>query len=566
MLKQFRYIPRVLKLIWAAAKQWMLAWIVLLILQSLLPIFTVLLTRSTVDGIVALLKGGWTTAQLESLLVMAGLLVVSLVGGNVVSSLSNWVRVGQSEELRDYVSLLIQEQAVRLDLSYYEQQEFYDLIHRVRQQGRDQPLAMLQSMGTLISNLLTMLGLTALLLSYGAWLLPVLVVGALPSLWSVVRFSRQMDRWRVESTPRERRANYYDFLLTDRFPAAEVRLFDLGGYHRSLYAKLRTELRTERLKLWRDKVFLDLGASLVGLAAVAIVVLWMGWRVLMGTASLGDLTALYQIFSQVQSSLGGIVGQSGNLYQSLLFIADLFDFLDLEPRLVDQADGVVKPLEHEIRFEHVTFRYPGSERDALKDFSMNIPAGKITALVGANGEGKTTLMKLLCRFYDVAEGRILWDGTDIRTLSIAGLQKQITMLFQLPYFYPEIGVLQHRRRRSGEQSLGRRCQAGGAVLSGGRSDYEAPAAVRHRAGEMVRWGRTERRAVAADRARARVRPSGEPDHPRRADQRDGRMGRNGLAEAGARNCPQSDDDHDYAPLHHRDAGRQHLRSARSGGG
>ena len=167
------------------------------------------------------------------------------------------------------------------------------------------------------------------------------------------------------------------------------------------------------------------------------VMVWMGWRVVVGTASLGDLAALYQIFTQVQSALGAITGRAGDIYESVLFLDDLFVFLDLKPLIQDKDEGTLPPLKHEIRFENVSFRYPGSERNAISEFSTVLPAGKIVALVGENGEGKTTMMKLLCRFFDPSEGRILWDGIDLRDVPVASLRRQITMLFQNPYYYPE---------------------------------------------------------------------------------------------------------------------------------
>jgi ATP-binding cassette subfamily B protein len=246
-----------------------------------------------------------------------------------------------------------------------------------------------------------------------------------------------MNRWRKESTPRERLAFYYDFLLTERVPAYEMRLFSLADHYRSAYRNLRDSLRTERLGLWKSKILIDLLVAFLGMGVAGGVMIWMGWRVITGAATLGDLAALYQIFTQVQSALGSITGRAGDIYESILFLEDLFVFLDLKPKLPDISTGHLPPLRQSITFENVAFRYPGSERDAISGFSTTLPAGKIVALVGENGEGKTTLMKLLCRFFDPVEGRVLWDGVDLRDVPITSLRRQITILFQNPYYYPE---------------------------------------------------------------------------------------------------------------------------------
>lgn len=436
-LKQLRYVPRAFSLIWAASKGWTTAWLVLLVIQSIIPVLSVVLTRNFVDSIVGVVQTQWDVAQVEAVLVPFVLLVALFVLERILNSLAAWVRIGQSELVRDYISGIVQAQAISLDMTYYEQNEYYDLIHRVREQARDRPLLLLENTGLLIRSLLSMVGLMALLVSYGAWLVPVLAISAIPALWSLFSFNRRMDQWRKASTPRERRTYYYDLLLTDRFSAPEMRLFSLGDHYRQVYRELRTELRNERLKLWRRKVITDLIVAVIGMLVAGGVMLWMGLQVLEGAATLGDLAALYQIFSRVQEALAQITGRAGDVYESVLFLEDLFVFLDLQPRLVDHPDADVPPLRDSIRFENITFRYPGSERDALHNFSMTVPAGRIVALVGENGEGKSTLMKLLCRFYDPLEGRILWDSVDLRDLSIDRLRRQITMLFQNPYYYPE---------------------------------------------------------------------------------------------------------------------------------
>ena len=436
-VEQLHYVPRAFKLVWSAARKWTIAWLVLLIVQSILPVVSVILTRTFINGIVGAVKTQWDAAQIQAVLVPFVLLVVLMLANRILNSVSAWVRTGQAELVRDYLSGIVQAQASRLDMAYYEQTDYYDLIHRVREQARYRPLTLLESSGMLLQSLLSMLGLAGLLVSYGALLLPLLILGALPALWSVVRFNLLMNHWRKASTPRERRAYYYDILLTERVSASEMRLFGLSDHYRAIYQALRTELRTERLRLWRSKIIIDLLVAIFSMAVAGAVMAWMGWRVFVGTATLGDLAALYQIFTSVQDALSTITARAGDVYESVLFLEDLFVFMDLQPYLVDRVTAHLGPLSQEIRFENVSFQYPGSDRAAVRDFSIVFPAGKIVALVGENGEGKTTLMKLLCRFFDPSDGHILWDGTDLRDVPVHELRRQITMLFQNPYYYPE---------------------------------------------------------------------------------------------------------------------------------
>jgi ATP-binding cassette subfamily B protein len=132
-----------------------------------------------------------------------------------------------------------------------------------------------------------------------------------------------------------------------------------------------------------------------------------------------------------------LLGNLGQIYSNSLFLANLFEFLALKPLVVDPPDPVPAPaaLREGIHFQQITFRYPGSERLALRHFELTIPAGRTVAIVGANGAGKSTLIKLLCRFYDPESGHITIDGIDVRDLSIRDLRRLITVLFQMPVSY-----------------------------------------------------------------------------------------------------------------------------------
>lgn len=437
---QLPYIPRALRLVWEAARVYTALWLVLLIVQSIIPVIVIVLTRDAVNSIVTLVQSQWNQTALMSTIGAFALVAIVQVASELIDSLTGFVRTAQSERIRDDISHRIQEKSVQLDLRYFETQAFYDLIHRVRLDARMRPLSLLENVGMLIRTVLSLVGMIGLLISYSPLLPVILLAGGLPALWSVVRFSRKLNQWRLGVSVLERRSTYYDTLLTEQSSAQEVRLFALAEHYRRLYTDVRSTLREQRLSLARGKILSDLLATAVGLVLVAGALLWMGWRAVTGSASLGDLAAFYQIFRQGQGLFLSLMGSAGEIYQNVLFLEDLFAFFDLPPYLPEaetQGAHSVIPLRHAIEIQNISFSYPGSTRSALQNFSLTIPAGKIIALVGENGQGKTTLVKLLCRFYDPDGGRILWDGVDIRDLPLGDLRRSISMLFQVPIRYME---------------------------------------------------------------------------------------------------------------------------------
>jgi ATP-binding cassette, subfamily B, bacterial len=431
------YLPRTVRLIWTAAQGWTLAWGILLVFQGLLPAATVYLTRLLVDSLVLAMgaRGSWEGVQptLFLALLLAGVMVMT----ELLQSASRLIRSAQAELVRDHLSTLIHEKSVAVDLAFYESPIYHDRLERARNDLNNRPLALLENGGSLLQNTVTLLAMATLLIPYGVWLPFVLLAGTLPAFYIVLRFHRRYHQWWEETTPDRRRAQYYDTLLTDSTVAAELRSFDLGPYFRSTYMALRQKLRAERIKLTRDQSIGLVGAGLAGVLIFASTMAWMGWRALHGLASLGDLVLFYQAFSRGQILVRTVLENVGQIFANILFLGNLFEFLGLESRVVDPPKPVPAPsaLQQAIHFQRVTFRYPGSERMALQDFNLTIPAGQVVAIVGANGAGKSTLIKLLCRFYDPQAGCITLDGIDVRELSLGELRRMITVLFQwlVPY-------------------------------------------------------------------------------------------------------------------------------------
>ena len=436
-LTQMRYLPRTLGLVWAAARGWTLAWAVLLAVQGVLPVLTVTLTRSLVDSLVVTMA-----TPSDSQLVRTTLLLVVAMGGvmlvsQVMRSITSWVRTAQSEHVQDHILNLIHLKAAQVDFAFYEAPAYYDRMYRAQVQARHAPVTLLENMGGLVQNSITFVAMGAVLVPFGWWLPVALVVSALPAFYVVLRDAVRQHQWRVRATVDERRARYYDMLLTLADSAAELRLFGLGEHFRKAYQVLRRRLRGGRLALAKELSLNSLWAGVVGLLMTGVVMAWMVWRALQGAISLGGLAMLYQAFNQGQGLMRSLLANAGQIYSNSLFLEYLFTFLALEPEVVEPAQPMPVPtlLEEGVRFANITFRYPDSEQEALRDFSLTLPAGRITAVVGANGAGKTTLIKLLCRLYDPQAGRILLDGRDLRAFSLEDLRRQITVLFQEPVHY-----------------------------------------------------------------------------------------------------------------------------------
>jgi ATP-binding cassette subfamily B protein len=436
-LAQLPYLPAALSLVWASSKSLSAAWITMLAAQGLLPVATVYLVRSLVNQLLVAVRSRGAWQDLRPALAVAAVLALVLLLTEVLSGISRWLRSAQSQRVQDHITNLIHEKSRLVDLAFYETPEFYDHLHRARSEGRHHPIALLENLGSLFQNGVTLAGMALVLLPYGAWMPAALLASTFPALVVVVHSTARRHEWSLRTTADERRTWYWDWLLTTSETAAELRLFGIGGLLQSSYQALRRRLRHEQLELEKSRVVSELAAACVAVVVTGCVMAWMVWRALRGSVTLGDLALFYQAFQQGQLLLRSVLQNTGQIYANLLFLGNLFEFLALRPRVADPAHPLEAPssLQCGIRFDRVTFRYPGSERCALQDFSLFLPAGRIAAVVGPNGAGKSTLIKLLCRLYDPDEGRIMLDATDIRDFRLEDLRRRIGVLFQVPICY-----------------------------------------------------------------------------------------------------------------------------------
>lgn len=473
-----------LDLLWKAAPLWTVLWLALLAVQGVLPAALVALTKWIIDAMNQAVGMGrsWDTVQIVAL--PTALLGVVFLLQRVLGGVVQWVSVAQSEFVDDYVTNLLHSKAATVDYEFYEAPEYHDLMEQAQSQGASRVLQLIQNGGSLLQTSVTLISIGAILIGYGLWIPLALVVSAVPVLAVVLYYNRVQHAWWKTATPRRRRAQYYGILMTTMQSAAEVRMNRLAGTLSAGYQSLREGLRGERLDLVRQQALGRFGAAVVSLLVTAAVMGWVVWEAFAGDATLGDLAAFYQAFTQAQAVTGTALTSAGAVYANSLFLRHLFDFLELEPRVVDPADPEPFPevLAEGVRFENVTFSYPGTSTNALEDFSLEIPAGKTVAIVGENGAGKSTFIKLLCRFYDPTEGRVTVDGTDIREFTQRDIRRRTAILFQFPMRYqmtaeqnvrlgdPDVDPASDRFREAivgaGADSLVDRLPKGGETLLG----------------------------------------------------------------------------------------------------
>lgn len=440
VLSEARYLPRTLGLVRDAAGRWTLLWAALLLGQGLLPALTLYLTKQVVDALVGAIDGGAGWSGARPVLWPVVLMGLVAVLGLLVGAVLRWVEELQRGLLEDHIRRLIHEQSSAVRMEFYDFPEFHDHLHRARDEAGYRPAQLLDAVGGLFCSATTLCAVATVLVTQGSWLLPlVMLFSAGPSLWGAVMNALARQAWRLGVTKLERRTWYYDHLLTARETAAEMRALALNAPYAAAYQRLRSRFRRERLDLMRQEGVRDVVALLLGILVAGAAGVWIVNEALTGRITVGGLAMFYVAFVQGQSALRTWLRSAAELFANTLFLGNLFAFLALQPEPAEDPGAAVerrapRPPQRgaHVRFEGLEFSYPGSSRAALSGFSLDVAAGKTVAIVGANGAGKSTVFKLLCRFYEPQAGRILIDGRSIKERAPVDVRGSLSVLFQDP--------------------------------------------------------------------------------------------------------------------------------------
>jgi ATP-binding cassette subfamily B protein len=427
-LDALRYVPALFRLIWETHRGYAVSMVVFRILRSFVPVATFWVGKLILDTVIAAKAGHGSLTQLWRYLVLE---IAIVLAGEILARASSLIESLLGDLFSNAMSVRLMEHAARLDLAQFEDPEFYDHLERARRQtvGR---IALLTLLLSLAQDALTLLTLAGALIAYSPWLLLLLAVAVVPSFLGETHFASLgyslLFRW----TPERRQLDYLRYVGASDVTAKEVQMFGLAPWVTERYATLSQRFYEENrdLSIRRSAVSALLSIlGTVGYYAAYVIILLHAVR---GDITIGMLTFLAASFGRGRDVIQSILMSASNVFEQALYLRDLFVFLDMKPTIESPPNARKVPprIETGFVFENVGFRYPGSERWAVRNVDMTLRPGERVALVGENGAGKTTITKLIARLYDPTEGRITLDGIDLREYDLASLRHAIGVIFQ----------------------------------------------------------------------------------------------------------------------------------------
>ena len=432
----FRYSRRALGLVWTTSRTLTVVLGILTLVAGVLPAGMAFVGALIIDAVVAAAQvyresGEPELATVFSLVALEAVIVAALAGAQRGISLSQALLRAQ---LGQRVNVMILEKALTLELAQFEDSEFYDKLTRARREASSRPLSLVNRTFGLAQNLVSLVSYGVLLVQFSPWAVLVLIVAGLPSFIAETRFSGEaftLFRWR---SPDTRMQIYLETVLAREDNVKEVKLFGLGRLllqrYRDIY--LRLYVRDRSLAIRRDGWGFVLG--LIGTMALYGAYAWIAAAAVMSRITLGQMTMYLMLFRQGQSAVSAILSAIGGMYEDNLYLSTLYEYLETPPHVAPNTtvDATARKLQPEdgIRFQGVSFTYPGASQPALREIDLHIKPGESLALVGENGSGKTTMIKLLTRLYRPDSGCILLDGVDLDSWEEDALRQRIGVIFQ----------------------------------------------------------------------------------------------------------------------------------------
>ncbi len=491
-LSALRNIPPLLRIVWESGRAVVAFDLAFRVAGALIPIAMLSVSRLIIDAVAGSMLGH---APGSRLWVLVGIEASLAAAGSILGRLIGYCDSLLADRFTRHISLRVMEHASRLDLESYEDPVFYDKLERARVQATDR-LAMINATGALLQQVIVAATLSASIFAFSPWLLALLVACVVPAFLTESHFAFLGYSLSFRQTPVRRLLDYLRVLGASKESAKELKLFGLSSFLTGRYDELSQGLYKQNVALAGHRLRIGTLLSLLSTAGYYAAYVYVVYRTVRGDLSIGKLTFLAGAIAGASSNIQTIFSTFSGIADQALFLTDLLEFFRVRPRVASKASALPapRPIRSGFEFQDVGFVYPGGNRRVLDALNLRIEPGERIALIGENGQGKTTIVKLLTRLYEPSAGRILLDGVDLREYSIEDLHREIGVIFQDFMRYEmtaadniAVGSIERRQDRAGigaaasksqaepvirrlprgfEQVLGRRFE-GGVDLSGG---------------------------------------------------------------------------------------------------
>ncbi|WP_022665088.1 ABC transporter ATP-binding protein [Desulfospira joergensenii] len=434
-LKNAVRIDRALRFVWQASPRHALLSGCTVIVLGFLPLASLYLVKLIIDSVTGLISSppaGLFDPAFAKVLGYVGL----ACGIGLLTALFNftadYLKKAQSLTVADHMYSVIHRQSIRVDLDFYESPQYRDTLFRAQQEGPFRPTNIVNGLFAAGQSGASFAAVFWLLFLFNPVLPVILVLASIPGILLRLKYSKKIYAWQEKRTEEERRASYFNWMLTGDAHAKEFRLFNLGPHFIDRFRAIRKILKKEKLRLEKRRAMGDFIAQASSVICVFGSFAYIALQTARAEITLGDMVMYFQAFQRGLGFLKTLLETGAQMYEDNLFLSHLYEFLRLEPAIKSPLSPAAIPgkVKTGIEFRNVNFFYQNYGKNILDCVNFFLKPGEIIALVGENGSGKSTIVKLFTRLYDPCHGKIFLDGEDIKNFDPAEYRKKISVVFQ----------------------------------------------------------------------------------------------------------------------------------------
>ncbi len=434
-LKNAFRIDRALKFVWQASPLYSVLSGFVVVVLGVLPLVSLYLIKLIIDSVTGL-DFSQETSLFDQDFSKPLLYIGISCGIGLIAAffnfLSDYIKKAQSLTVTDYMFSVLHEKSVRADLAFYESPEYMNTLFRAQREGPYRPTSIVNGLFAAGQSGASFAAVCWLLFMFNPILPIVMIAASIPGVLLRLKYSEKIYSWQEKRTEDERRSYYFHWMLTGDAHAKEFRLFNLGKHFITQFKSIRKILKDEKLYFEKRRAFGDFIAQSSATLAVFGSFVYIAFKTAQGTITLGDMVMYFQGFQKGLGFLKTFLESGAQMYEDNLFLSQLYDFLKLEPQVLEPKIpcNVPEKIRTNLEFKNVSFFYQNSVKNVINCVNFSIKPGEIVALVGENGSGKSTIVKLLARLYDPQEGSIFLDGQNIKNFKTDDFRKKISVVFQ----------------------------------------------------------------------------------------------------------------------------------------
>lgn len=418
-----------LGMVWETSPPLVIGTTVLRLVRALLPLAMLWVSKLILDAVVGQIMR--KSGNLQQVWKLVALELVLAIAGDVLGRLNTLFDSLLGDRFTNRVSVRLMQHATELDLASFEDPVFYDKLERARRQTTGR-LTLLASLLNLCQDTISLISLSAGLIVFSPWLMVLLVAAVIPAILGETHFTTLAYSALYRRTPQRRQLDYLRFLGAGAQSAKEIKIFGLGRYLSKQYYEIAESIDKENKQIAIHRAALGSALNLVstgGYYGAYVVVLA---RTVVGGITVGTFTFLTGAFNRSRMYIEKILSSFNDISEQALFLKDLFEFFEMQPSIRSHPGALPapRPIRDGFEFQNVSFSYPGAAKLVVRNINFRLYSQEKIALIGENGAGKTTVVKLLARLYEPTAGRVLLDGVDLREYDVEDLRREIGVIFQ----------------------------------------------------------------------------------------------------------------------------------------